>query len=264
MTLSMGALVDDLLAESADLRALVADLDEPSWATPTPAAGWSVRDQLTHLAYFDTTAVQSALDPETFLAELERWAVKGGLDPDAIAAAHRGMPGAEVLAWFDQARASFAAAYRPLDPGLRVPWYGPAMSAASSVTARIMETWAHGQDVADALGATRVPSARLRHVAHIGVRTLPFSYGLHGRAVPVEPIHVALTAPDGDRWTWGPPDADERVVGRALDFCLVTTQRRHIADTGLVVTGSVAADWVSIAQAYAGRAGAGRVPGQFG
>jgi hypothetical protein len=110
----------------------------------------------------------------------------------------------ELLAWFDGARARLVATFRGLDPGLRVPWFGPPMSAASALTARIMETWAHGQDVADALGAVREPTARLRHVAHIGVGARAYSYAAHGRAVPDAPVRVELTAPDGSTWTWGP------------------------------------------------------------
>lgn len=263
MTIGMDVLLHDLLAESEDVRKLVADLDEPGWATATPAQGWSVRDQLTHLAYFDAAAVQAAIDPVAFQAELERWADEGGIDPDAVAAIHRDMAGVEVLAWFDEARGRLVRTFGELDPSTRVPWYGPAMSAASAVTARIMETWAHGQDVADALGLTREPTARLRHVAHIGVRAMPFSYGLRGRPVPSGPIRVDLTGPDGEQWSWGPDDAVERVSGPALDFCLVVTQRRHIADTALRVSEPVAAEWVSIAQAYAGQRGTGRTPGQF-
>jgi hypothetical protein len=133
------------------------------------------------------------------------------------------------------------------------------MSIASSVTARLMETWAHGQDVADALGVTREPTARLRHIAHLGVRTLGFSFRLRGAEAPAIPVRVELVAPDGSTWDWGPADAADRVTGPALDLCLVVTQRRHVGDTALRVEGPVAADWMAIAQAFAGTPGPGRV-----
>ena len=133
------------------------------------------------------------------------------------------------------------------------------MSPASSVTARLMETWAHGQDVLDALGIERPPTDRLRHIAHLGIRALPYSYSINQLAQPTEPIRVELCAPSGDQWTWGPPAVADRVTGQALDFCLVVTQRRHVLDTGLVVTGSTARQWISIAQAFAGPAGSGRM-----
>jgi uncharacterized protein (TIGR03084 family) len=135
------------------------------------------------------------------------------------------------------------------------------MSAASSVTARLMETWAHGQDIADTLGVWRPPSARLRHVAHLGVSTFSFTFQLNARAVPVAPVRVELAGPDEDRWTWGPADAANRVTGPALDFCLAVTQRRHLDDLVLTITGPVATEWMSIAQAFAGPPGQGRQPG---
>jgi len=148
--------------------------------------------------------------------------------------------------------------FSELEPALRLPWFGLPMSAASSLTARIMETWAHGQDVADALGRVRQPTSRLRHIAHIGVRALPFSFGAHGLEVPSEPVRVELLAPGGEKWTWGSGHAVNRVTGPALDFCLVVTQRRHRADTSIRAEGPVAERWLSIAQAFAGWPGQGR------
>jgi uncharacterized protein (TIGR03084 family) len=132
------------------------------------------------------------------------------------------------------------------------------MSAASSVTARLMETWAHGQDVVDALGLTRPPTARLRHVAHLGVRTLGWSFRVHGRPEPTEPVRVELTAPQGGTWTWGPEDTADRVAGPAEDFCLLVTQRRHRGRTALSARGPVADAWLDLAQAFAGPPGRGR------
>jgi uncharacterized protein (TIGR03084 family) len=154
------------------------------------------------------------------------------------------------------------AAFSTLEPKQRVPWFGPAMSAASFVTARLMETWAHGQDVVDALAVERRPTERLRHVAHIAVRARRNSYAARGLEEPPEQVRVELTSPSGERWTWN-EGARERVAGPALDFCLVVTQRRHVADTDLLLDGPRAEEWMSIAQAFAGPPGAGRKPGQF-
>ena len=136
------------------------------------------------------------------------------------------------------------------------------VAVTAGVSARLMETWAHGQDVVDALGASRRSTDRLRHVAHIGVRARPFSYMIHGREVPAESVHVALRSPSGETWEWGEP-SDDRVAGDALDFCLVVTQRRHVRDTGLRVEGAAGREWIEIAQAFAGAPGTGRLPGQF-
>jgi uncharacterized protein (TIGR03084 family) len=256
----MDALADELAAETAVLRDLVADLPSTRWSDPTPAAGWSIADQISHLAYFDDAAVRSATEPEAFTAELTALLERGGVSPDSIVEQHRGMAPTELLAWFDSSRARLVQVFRGLDAKTRVPWFGPPMSAASSLTARIMETWAHGQDLADAVGVRREPTARLRHVAHIGVRALPFSYLLRDRPVPQVPVRVELAAPDGEVWTWGPDDAENRVTGPALDFCLVVTQRRHRDDTVLTATGPVAQEWLEIAQAFAGAPGPGRAP----
>jgi len=256
MPVDMTALAADLAAESAVTRALVAGLDEAGWHTPTPAPGWDIADQISHLAYFDEVTVRSAVHPAEFEAELA--AAREGVNPDAIAARFRDRSGAQLLEWFDTSRADLLSTFRNLDPRARLPWFGPTMSAASSLTARIMETWAHTQDIADALGVTREPTSRLRHVAHIGVGARAFSYAVHGKALPEAPVRVELTGPDGDLWAWGPADAADRVTGPALDFCLLVTQRRHRDDLALVIQGPAATEWMSVAQAFAGTAGTGR------
>lgn len=186
MAVMIESLITDIEAETADLRSLIAKLpDGPAgWDAPTPATGWAVRDQISHLAFFDDVAVRSATDPEGFTAEVLATLADGRISPDTIAERYRPMPGTGLLSWFDSARRALVAAFAAIDPSVRVPWFGLPMSAASSLTARIMETWAHGQDVADALGVTRVPSARLRHVAHIGVGARAFSYMANGLQVP--------------------------------------------------------------------------------
>jgi uncharacterized protein (TIGR03084 family) len=125
------------------------------------------------------------------------------------------------------------------------------MSPMSFATARLMETWAHGQDIADAWRIRRIPTDRLRHICHLGVRTRGFSYAVRGEPAPEGPVTVVLRAPSGAEWAFGPVDGVDRVEGPALDFCLVVTQRRHLADVDLRVTGS-AEDWLAKAQAFAG------------
>jgi uncharacterized protein (TIGR03084 family) len=261
MPVSMAALADDLAAESAELRALLAGLDEAGWRRATPAEGWTIADQVSHLAYYDDAALQSAVEPDAFRAERERIEAAGGVDPDTVAARYRELPSGELLSWFDRSRRRLIETFRGLDPRLRVPWFGPPMSAASALTARIMETWAHGQDVADALAVARVPTGRLRHVAHIGIGARAFSYAAHGRPMPDAPVRVELDAPDGTLWTWGPPDAADRITGPAPDFALLITQRRHRDDLALVVSGPAAREWMEIGQAFAGPPGRGRKPG---
>jgi uncharacterized protein (TIGR03084 family) len=253
-------LLTDLTAESQSVDGLLAGLDLAGWERPTPAAGWAVRDQASHLAYFDDTAVMSVTDPDRFRAEMAEVMKTGADFADVVAGRLRAMPPADLLAWVRSARASLLAAFAGRDPGTRVPWYGPDMSVASSATARLMETWAHGQDIADALGVTREPTGRLRHIAHLGVSTRGFAFVLRGRPVPDTPVRVDLAAPGGGTWAWGPDGATDRITGPAVDFCLLVTQRRNLADTALTVTGPAAAEWVSIAQAFAGPPSDGRPP----
>ena len=250
--------VADLMQESADLRDLLAGLAESDWTKPTPAAGWSIGDQVTHLAFFDDSTTSAMTDREEFLLERAMLLSHGDAFPDVVADLYRGLSAEEGIAWFERSRARLLDAFRAADPSARLPWFGPDMSVVSSATARLMESWAHGQDIADALGVERTPTARLRHVADLGVRTLGFAFRLRERPVPTVPVWVELTAPSGELWTWGDSDATDTVRGSALDFCLVVTQRRNPADTTLQIDGTTATEWISIAQAYAGAPGPGR------
>jgi uncharacterized protein (TIGR03084 family) len=264
MPADLGALIEDLAAETAALCVILDSLADDDWQLPTPAPGWTIADQVSHLAYFDEIAVISATDHEAFAARLARLTQAGEATADAVAAQHRHLTAAQLRDWFDRARSQLLSVFAGLDPAARVPWFGPPMSVASAVTARLMETWAHGQDIADTVGAQREPTHRLRHVAHIGVGARAFSYVAHGLPVPADPIRVELVAPSGELWTWGPAEASNRVSGPAIDFCLLVTQRRHPADTAVTARGSAAEQWLTIAQAFAGPPGAGRAPGQFG
>lgn len=258
-------ILEDLDAEHHDLDALVASLEDKAWEAPTPAAGWAVRDQIGHLAFFDARALEALTDPDAFAAGaaemLDAMSSDPSTPPDLVEG--RSLAPGELLHWWRAERDRLQVALATIEPDRRIPWYGPAMGAVSFATARLMETWAHGQDVADALGVTRLPTPRLRHVAHIGVRALPFNFASHQRDLPKAPIRVELRGPDHDLWAWGPEAALDEVRGSALDFCLVVTQRRHLADTHLEVRGPVAQEWMVIAQAFAGPPGPGRLPGEF-
>jgi uncharacterized protein (TIGR03084 family) len=256
-------LLDDLRAEGDELDALVADLPEADWALPTPAEGWTIAHQVAHLAWTDDRALLSVTDPDGFHAEIARIAAGEAPQRWVDEGAEEGArtPPAELLARWRRGRSGLAEALAAVPNGVKLPWYGPPMSAASMATARLMETWAHTTDVADALRVDREPTARLRHVAHLGVRTRNFAYGVRQLTPPSEEFRVGLTAPDGSVWTWGPEDAAQRVTGSALDFCLLATQRIHRDDTDLVAVGADADRWLDIAQAFAGTPGDGRKPG---
>lgn len=251
----------DLEAECQSLDDVVADLDASGWATPSPAEGWTVKDQISHLASVHEWAALAAGDPEGFMAWMRTLPVT---DPHAVVnapvEAARGRPGAEVLAWWRRTRVELAAVMDRVDPSARAPWFGPPMAMPTLLTARLMETWAHGEDVAEALGVERTATSRLRHIAHLGVRTRAYAYASRGLAVPSADVRVELTGPDGDTWAWGDEAASARVRGPAVDFCRVVTRRRHPSDTALVAEGDAAAEWLSIAQAFAGPAGKDPAP----
>ncbi|MEU0371468.1 TIGR03084 family metal-binding protein [Streptomyces sp. NPDC006283] len=253
--------LDDLRSESDELDRLVGELGPGEWAARTPAAGWTVAHQIAHLAWTDSAALVAVTDAAGFAAEVDKALAAPDSFVDDGAAAGAALPPAELLARWRAGREALQQALRSAPAGARFPWYGPPMSAASMATARLMETWAHGQDVADALGVVRPQTARLAQVARIGVRTRDFAFGVHGLTPPAEPFRVELEGLGGELWTYGPEEAGQRVTGPALDFCLLVTQRAHRDDLALRAEGEDADRWLDIAQAFAGPPGKGRAPG---
>ncbi|MFI8189679.1 TIGR03084 family metal-binding protein [Streptomyces sp. NPDC085946] len=252
------AVIDDLREESEELDRLVAGLPPDRWARATPAPGWTVAHQIAHLAWTDRSALLAVTDGDGFRVMVEKALAAPDSFVDEGAEEGARLAPAALLARWREGRAALEEALRAAPPGARFPWYGPPMSAASTATARLMETWAHGLDVADALGAVPAPTDRLRHVARLGVRTRDFAHVVHGLAPPADPFRVTLTAPSGAVWAYGPEDAPQRVTGPALDFCLLVTQRIHRADTALRADGPDADRWLDLAQAFAGPPGGGR------
>ena len=258
-------LLADLEAEQQALDEVVGALAPDQFALPTPSPRWTVADQLGHLTYFDGTAVLAIEDPEAFggaLHQLIEAAAGGDEGVDAfVLGAYRAMSPDELVVAWRANRAALSTAAATLADDARVPWYGPAMSAKSFLTARLMETWAHGQDIVDTVGADRPATDRLRHIARLGHLTRGWSYHNRGLEPPAGDVAVVLQAPSGDTWRFGDDGGDgNRIEGAALDFCLVVTQRRNVADTDLVVEGERAADWMRVAQAFAGPATDGPAP----
>jgi uncharacterized protein (TIGR03084 family) len=251
-------LLTDLKAESDQLWSTVSGLDEAAWKTPTPARGWDIAHQIAHLLWTDEVAVLAATDKEMW----DHVVVDALGDPDGYIDSQadevaRLAPEALLARW-GTAREELGIALREYPEGEKIAWFGPPMSPASMATARFMETWAHGLDVYEALGIEPEPTDRIRHVAHLGVRTRNFAYAVHELDPPAEEFRVELTAPSGETWAWGPEDAVQTVTGSAYDFCRLVTQRIHRGDTDLVATGHDADAWLDIAQAFAGPPGEGR------
>jgi uncharacterized protein (TIGR03084 family) len=253
-----GPIVGDLAAESAELDTLVAPLPETRWREPTPAAGWTIAHQIGHLLWTDRVALTSVTDEPAFGDLLAAAAADPAGFVDAAAEEEARRSAAELLDDWRVTRRRLHDALLAVPPDRKLVWFGPPMSPASMATARLMETWAHGLDVADALGVQRPATARLRSIAHLGVRTRDYSFAVNGQAPPTEPFRVELHAPDGSAWAWGPEDAPQRISGSAEDFCYLVTQRRPPSSLDIVAAGADAKRWLTIAQAFAGPPGPGR------
>lgn len=250
------SVLDDLAAESAQLDSWVAGLAMADWETVTTAEGWTVATQVAHLHWTDRTSLSAIVDLEAFGRLLKEAASDpaGYVDAQSEHVAQR--PVVDLLMDWRQGRTELAAALRAVPEGQKIPWFGPPMSPTSMATARIMETWAHARDVAQALGIEVSATGRDRHVCHIGIRARGFAYLVRGEHDPGVDIRVELTGPDDESWTWGPEDADERVTGSAHDFALLATRRRHRDDVDVVAQGENASHWLDIIQAFAGLPGA--------
>ena len=254
----------DLTAEGDRLEALVAQLDDVGWRTPTPATGWDVATQVAHLTWTDETAATAARSGSDEAGKAAWDAAVLGAINDPTGFVDEGArrvardPGLD-LRW-RAGRRGLATVLAAYPHGERMPWFGPPMSAASMATARLMETWAHSLDVHEALGAPMADTDRIRHVAHLGVRTRDHAFGVHGLEPPAGEFRIDLVAPSEEVWSWGPEDAAQTLTGSAGDFCRLVTQRVHRADTDLVASGADVDRWLDIAQAFAGPPGEGRAP----
>ncbi|OBG02612.1 hypothetical protein A5772_07345 [Mycolicibacter sinensis] len=235
------SILDDLTAEQAILDDLVHSLDEARWVTPTPAEGWSVRDQIAHLAMFDDVATTSLTGGgEARFAEILA-AVNSG-DTGFIDTPAGDRPGAEVLSAWRQARDGAAVAFRRIDPTTRVPWGPNLMSAVSLCTARLMETWAHGLDCFAALGVQPVDTNRLRHVCHITYRAIPYALLRSGVAKPaaIDDLVVEVSSPEGAIWRFGRWGAPNRIDGTASEFARVGVRRMRLEESALRAQGPLA------------------------
>ncbi len=255
MTDLRAAVVADLEAESEQLDSWVDPLDAEGWARVTTPEGWTVAHQIAHLAWTDEASLTAIGDPDAFAAALTIAAENPTGYVDEAADAWAEAPPAELLQRWRDGRTRLAAALKERPQDQKIAWFGPPMSPTSMATARIMETWAHGHDVAAALGTVPPQTDRCKHVCHLGVRTRGFAYLVRGEEAPDVEIHVALTAPSGDLWTWGSPEAEQRITGSGYDFALLATRRRHVDDVDVHAEGADAAHWLGIVQAFAGLPG---------
>ncbi|MEZ5269285.1 MAG: maleylpyruvate isomerase family mycothiol-dependent enzyme [Microthrixaceae bacterium] len=244
-------ILGDLIDEQSALAVIVDRIDDADWLLPTPSPGWTIAHQIAHLTYFDRAAAQAIADP---------WVLRGQGRP--VPAGPRGwkslddltitdlveLPPEELRSQWAEGRELLATAAAPLSDTDRIEWFGPSMSARSFLTARLMEAWAHGQDIIDALTTPTCPTRPVRRpiACDTSKPTWASSPGSGptwcAMPAPATEVAVELVGPTGETWRWGPTDATSRITGPAGDFCAVVTQRRHVTDTDLVLTGDEAAD----------------------
>jgi uncharacterized protein (TIGR03084 family) len=256
--------IADLLQECRELADRCRDLSDDEWHRAGPFHGWTPWDTVAHLCYFDEASLVALADASRFEREAAVLSARtaSGEAISRIARAHFGpIDGTGLLDRWQERYTRLSEGLAARDPRSRLPWYGPSMSVRSFATARLMETWAHGQDVWDTFGQARQPTPRMRHIAHLGFTTFRWTFVNRDLPVPEPTPRLALRAPDGGTWTWGDDASPESVSGSALGFCLVVTQRRHVADTDLRCTPGSAAQWMAIAQCFAGEPADGPAPG---
>jgi enediyne biosynthesis protein E11 len=253
----------DLAAEGEALDRLVSGLGPAQWDLPTPAPGWTIKHQIAHLASTARVAFTAATDPEAVRTQIA--GAVGDFDAAlrAILLPYLADPPEALLVRWRAERKNAVEALAAVPPGELLPWLSRPMPAAVLASAGIMELFAHGQDIADAVGTRREYTDRIWHLTSFAVHTWDFGYLARGLKAPDTEFRFELTSPSGDRWEFGPPDSPQRVTGPALDFCMLVTRRRHRDDLALVATGDEADYWMSIAQCYRGSPGEGRSPGQF-
>ncbi len=245
----------DLEKQYQEFDDLVAGLTKEQWYEKTPGLQWTIYDQVAHITFFDHEALLSIENLSLFKKRAEKFmnVIRAGQSWRAYVnpLLDAGTPEKILTLWRD-IRIRLMLRLSKMSPRDRMAWYGPDMAARSMATARLMETWAHSQDVFDTLAIKRVNCHRLYHIAHIGVKTFAWSFIIKEQRVPQIKPHVELTGPSGELWKWGESTSTQRVWGSAKDFCLVVTQRRNIADTQLKWQGEDAKKWLTIAQAFAG------------
>lgn len=247
----------DLRDEADELHSFLETLEPADWDRPTQFMEWTPWDVVAHLHFFDRVSMLALTDEEAFgkrrAVLVARMAEGQGNRAQAREElGHLDAP--SLLARWIETCHEMADQLGRSEPKRRLPWFGPDMGVSMFTTARLMETWAHGQEVYDLKKVAREPTDRLQHIAVIGIKTFAWTFVNRGIEVPGPPPYVRLKAPSGATWEWNEPSDDERVEGSALDFCHVVTQARNVEDTALQVRGEVATRWMSIAQCFAGGA----------
>ena len=253
----------DFAQEVQVLSELLETWPADQWDRATQFKQWSANDIVRHLHFWNEAADWSVSDPQALQARLAQFraASQRGEGMRVLESQLVQASGAALLALWRDFALDMAERWQALDPRQRVEWAGPSMSARSSITARQMETWAHGQALFDLQGRDRPESARLLNIVVLGVNTFGWSHRVRAWDVPPHLPRIELTGPSGEHWLFGAEEGMGSVRGSARDFAQVVTQTRHLLDTELVVDGEVALRWMLHAQCFAGAAEPPPTPG---
>jgi uncharacterized protein (TIGR03084 family) len=245
---------EDFLGESQALCQLISPLTDAQLSQPTAFKDWTLNDVVGHLHLWNWAADLSLRDGDEF----QRWfaGVQSHVSAGSLRTVEQewldGLSGQKLLDAWQSGFVRTAANFATVDPSLRVKWAGPDMSARSSITARLMETWAHGQEIYDCLGVVRENTDRIHNIVILGINTYGWTFKIRQLDAPAPKPFLRLLAPSGELWTFGEANDSSRISGLAEEFCQVVTQVRNIADTDLEVVGESAAQWMATAQCFAG------------
>ena len=239
------AIFDDLEAEQDRLEKILGGLDDAQWAAPSAASGWTVADVVLHLAQSEEAVIASAAGASL------RAGPGSTVDQimDDLVRAEREEPSVIFRRW-REARRGAMTVLRAADPRQPMSWVEAPLKPATMATTRLAEHWAHGLDIAGPLGADFPDTGRLRHIAWLAHRTLPYALSLAGE--PATAVRCELTAPDGEQvWVFGPPDAESAITGAAGAFCRVAARRLDPERSGLQASGPAGATALRVVRTYA-------------
>lgn len=247
----------DLRGEADTFYGFLKTLDPEDWRRPTRFMDWTPWDVVAHLHFFDEVSLAALAGAEAFAVcqkKLLEGLAAGVTSTQQTRDALGEYDAATLLERWKTTCDDMAEQLGESDPKRRLPWFGPDMGVSMFTTARYMETWAHSQAIYDMKGVERSHTDAIRNIVTIGIKTYGWTFVNRQREIPGPPPYVRLTSPSGTIWEYNDPSDEERIEGEALDFCLTVTQVRNVKDTGLRVSGSVANQWMEIAQCFAGAA----------
>jgi uncharacterized protein (TIGR03084 family) len=248
----LAEIIIDLRAEGLELYEFLQQIEDPDWARATAFKNWTVNDVVAHLYFGDYLGIVSHQSSEEFLHAMAQVKQANSSLVEYTRKWSGGVNAARLRENWYERFVYMCDIFAASDPDMRLTWAGPDMGIKMFATARLMETWAHGWEIYDLLASPRQHTDRIHHIATIGAKTFGWTFANRQIALPGPVPQLQLRAPSGEIWEWHTPQSDNRIRGEAVEFCQVVTQVRNIDDTQLEVVGETAAQWMSIAQCFAG------------